>query len=317
MATIPKDTQYLRKASLLVLSGTQTIDLSNLHFRFQTFQDDEESPANCVIRVHNLKAETEQALRKEFNEVVVQAGYENAAYGVIFSGTIKQFRTGRESNGVDTYLDILAADGDVGYNYGINNTTLASGMTGRQRLEATIKELNVVGLSQGELQIDGVGGVLPRGKVLFGLARGHLRAQSQNFGATWSIQNGKIQVLPLDGYLPGEAVVLTAQTGLIGRPEQTAEGIKVRCLLNPKITIGATVKIDNASINTTHQALNNEGKLVFNKYAGLQMLADISADGLYRVYVSEFVGDTRGQEWYTDLICLSIDPVTQKVKKYG
>ena len=138
----------------------------------------------------------------------------------------------------------------------------------------------------------------------------------QTMGATWSIQNGKVNVIPLTGYLPGEPVVLTSQNGLIGRPEQTQEGIKVKCLINPKITPGNLVKIDQASINQIEST--DPGVMVaYNQWSGIQNFASIAADGLYRVYVAEFTGDTRGQDWYADLICLKLDPVTDKVKTYG
>jgi hypothetical protein len=160
------------------------------------------------------------------------------------------------------------------------------------------------------------GGILPRGKVLFGLARANLRAEVQNVGATWSIQNGQVNVTPLDGYLPGEAIVLTSQTGLIGRAEQTQDGVRARCLINPRIAPGTLVKIDNKSINETFQQADFTipgAQLPYNRYAGLQQFADVSADGLYRVYVAEVKGDTRGAPWWMDLILLAVDPVTLKV----
>ena len=317
-----QNTQYLRKASLLAINGDNTaLDLSALHFRFQTVQNDQESPANCAIRVHNLSDDTLYGLKTEFNRVVLSAGYEQGDFGVIFDGTIKQFRIGREADGVTNYVDLLIADGDLGYNFAFSNQTLAKGLTNKQRLEATIADAATLGLTGNTSLVPSTGGVLPRGKVLFGLTRGLIRSQVQNIGSTWSIQNGEIQVIPLDGYLPGEAVRLSADTGLVGRVEQTAEGMKARCLLNPKIAIGSTVKIDNASINQTFAQNPNltgtSAQLPYNKYAGLQQLADLSMDGLYRVYVAEYTGDTRGQEWYTDITCLSIDPATQKVKTDG
>lgn len=317
-----KDVQYIRKASLIAISGSgSALDLSELHFKFKTVQNDEESPANCEVRVHNMSAETLQGLQREFNRVVINAGYENAAYGLVFDGTIKQFRVGKEPDGVTSYVDLLLADGDLGYNWAFSNQTIAAGLTSKQRLEATVADAYKLGLAANTSLVPDAGGILPRGKVLFGLTRGLIRSQVRNIGSTWSIQNGTIQVIPLDGYLPGEAVVLNAQTGLIGRVEQTADGMRARCLLNPKIVVGGTVRIDNASINQTFAqdptVTNGAGQLAYNKYAGIQQLATLSDDGLYRVYVAEYVGDTRGQEWYTDITCLKVDAVTLKVKENG
>lgn len=321
MKTIPKDTQYLRKVSLVAVKGEEALDLSELHFRFQTVQNDEESPSNCAIRIHNMSDATTYSLKKEFTRIVLSAGYENADFGLIFDGTIKQFRVGREADNVTNYVDLLISDGDIGYNWAFNNQTLAAGLTNKQRLDATIEAGKKYGLTADTSNVSNTGGILPRGKVLFGLMRGQVRSQMQNIGSAWSIQNGQVQVIPLDGYLPGEAVRLNAETGLIGRVEQTVDGIKARCLLNPKIQVGGTVKIENASINQTFAQDPNEtkgaGQLSYNKYAGVQLLADLSVDGLYRVYVAEYTGDTRGQEWYVDITCLKVDPVTKKVVGNG
>lgn len=310
-----------RKFGLILTDGEKALDLSQMHCQFQTRQQDEESPNNCAIRVYNLSEETQNKARAEYGKVILQAGYEGGPYGVIFSGTIKQFRKGKDATGLTTYLDILAADGDVAYNFSRINQTLAAGSTPEQRLNAAIRSMAPEGVDPGKVQVPSAGGILPRGKVLFGMARAALRQEAQAIGSTWNINNGRVNVTPLDGYLPSEAVVLTAETGLIGRIEQTEDGMQCRALINPKLVIGGLLKLDNKSINTTEAsgeaALQGNGQLAFNRYAGLQMFASVSADGLYRIYSAEFVGDTRGPDWYVDLVALEVDPVTDKVRPYG
>lgn len=290
--------------------GGKGLDLSALRFTFHTSQQDVESPNNCTIRVYNLSDETVQQIRGEYSQVTLQAGYDEG-YGVIFSGTVKQFKIGRE-NATTTYLDLLAADGDIAYNFAVVSKTLAASSTSSQRIREAIGALAVHGVSSGYLA-GGTGGILPRGKVLFGMARAILRSEVQNMGASWNINNGKVNVVPLDGYLPGQAVELSSHTGLIGLPEQTNEGIKLRSLLNPRIVVGGLVKVDNKSINQTLQANPASAPVPYNQYASLQLLAKTTTDGLYRVFVAEHNGDTRGSAWYTDIICLAIDSATKKV----
>jgi hypothetical protein len=312
MAAIP-NTQFGRKVSLLLVEGEQALDLSNMRFRFSTMQEDEESPNNCSIRVFNLNADTVRQVQKEYTRVVLQAGYENGSFGVIFDGTIKQFRIGREGDAVNSYIDILAADSDLAYNYAVVNKTLAAGSGPAERIAVIIAAKSKYGIKPGTLVIPSTGGVLPRGKVLFGMAKTMMRSEVQNIGATWSLQNGQVNVLPLDGYLPGEAVVLSALTGLIGRVEQTQDGIRARCLLNPKVVVGGLVKIDNKSVNQTLRQNPDSAPVAYNQWAGIQNLATVTSDGLYRVYVAEHTGDTKGQEFYTDLVCLTVNPVLEKV----
>lgn len=324
--------QYLRKASLFVVRPSfkdftsnfvpeSVIDLSAMHFTFKTEVADVESPNNAVIRVFNLSRGPNQntvqdIIKGEYSRVILQAGYQDGEFAVIFDGNVKQFRVGR-LNATDTYLDLLCADGDLGYNFSQISQSLKSGSTPAQRIKAIVDSMTKYGITEGSIA-PGTGGVLPRGKVLFGMSRAMLRQQARSQQATWSIQNGKINMVPLDGYLPSDPVVLNALNGMIGLPEQTDNGIKVRCLLNPKILAGQAVRIDNTSINRIIQGSGNEvARTPFNQWTGVQLLADVTSDGLYRVFVAEHEGDTRGQAWYSTLTCLSIDAVSKEVKPYG
>lgn len=298
---------WLRSCRLIVSQDDKGLDLSEMHIKFQTYNADVQSPNHAAIRVYNLSEETVKKIRGEFSRVTLQAGYQNGTEGVIFDGNIKQFRIGKEQ-ATTTYLDILAADGDEGYNFGVVNKTLAAGSTPAERVAVAT---SAMGAEPG-YSMNFTGGVLPRGKVLFGMARDEMRKISNSHQATWSIQNGKVQVLPLQGYLPDEAVVLNSLTGLIGLPEQTEEGLRVRSLLNPRIQIGGLIKVDQKAVNQTLQQNPNAAPIPFNQYAGVQLLANISADGTYRVYVAEHSGDTRGNMWFTDMICLAVDQSSSK-----
>lgn len=310
-------TQWIRKATLFLTDPAtgKGLDLSEFHFKFKCVAADTESPNNASVRVYNLSRDTVKKVRSEFSTVVLQAGYEGN-FGVIFKGTIKQWRVGRE-NATDTYLDILAADGDVGYNFATVNATLApQNSAPKDRVNAIIGGFSQHGVGPGSVLLPNTGGVLPRGKVLFGMARVALRQEVWSQGATYSIQQGAINILPLSGYLPGTAVVLNQLTGMVGQPESTVDGIKVRCLMNPRIQAGALIQIDNKSINQTIQT-NPNAPIPYNQYTGIQLLASVSDDGLYRVYSAEFEGDTRGQPFYTDITALAFNPDTKKVVTNG
>jgi hypothetical protein len=290
--------QYLRQVSLVVADGIDGLDLSQLHIKFQIRQFDLQTNNTCQIRVYNVSDNTAQLVQKEFSRVILQGGYEGSDIGTIFDGTLVQVRRGRESP-VDTYLDISGSDGDLAGNFSIISTALAAGSSFSDRVSALTSALSSNGVTSGYVA-PLPSGTLPRGKTMFGMARDHLRDLAFATDTKWSIQNGQLQIIPLEGYLPDEAVVLTSATGMIGLPEQTQDGIKVRCLLNPKIKIGAQVQIDNASIQQAQLSLSVSGA---NANAQLPSIAD---DGFYRVVVCEHSGDTRGNEWYSDLICIAL-----------
>lgn len=298
--------QYLRKIGLVVGNASGAgLDLSNMQIHFNVFAADTNAPNRAIIRVMNLSTTTSKMVQKEFQTVALQAGYQGQGnYGLIFQGTIKQFKRGRIS-ALDSYLDILAADGDEAYNFAFVNKSLAAGSSQMDQVKAAASSMNQYGVTQGQLDglgTTGTGGVLPRGKVLFGLAKDQLQSPTDTAGVSWSIDNGKLVTVPLTGYLPGTAVVLNAATGLDGVPEQTDNGIEINCLLNPNIKIGTRVQINNADINSSTQLQPG-----FN-YSTPPLLADVTMDGFYRVLVAEHEGECPyGAKWTTHLTCLAVN----------
>lgn len=301
--------QYLRQISLKIGNDSEAIDLSELRIRFSVRRGTISTPNTADIRVYNVSAATaKKAQLKEFGRVVLQAGYAGN-YGVIFDGTIKQVRRGRESQ-TDTYLDITAADGDSAYNWSVINMSLAAGSTAQDHLKAAVQAMEGRGVTMGDSSQLSTN-KLPRGKVMFGLTRDVLDNLGRTQDVSWSIQDGKMTLIPNTAYLPGDAIVVNYQTGMVGLPEQTQNGVNVRMLLNPSVKIGRRLKIDNSSIQqyrygvSLYDQANND--IIHNQIA-------LSADGLYKTMIADHFGDTRGNEWYTDVICVSVDATVNNVQ---
>ena len=298
----PENGQFGRMASLIVSKGSQALDISDQRFRFEVRASDIDTPNNATIRVYNLSEQTANRIIAEFDTVILSAGYQFGNFGIIFQGDVKQFRRGRERN-VDNYLDILAADGDEAYNFGVVRTTMPAGTTPVQEL-STYADAMGIPVSQETQDFLLTGGInpAPRGKVAWGMARDYVRDLANDHNARWSIQNGELTLVPVTSYLPGDVVAINTASGMIGLPEQTDQGITIRCYLNPLIKIGRAVMINQADINKV--LIKEQG---FPNRTSLSYPATVSNDGLYRVLVAEHVGDLRGNEFYTELTCLSID----------
>jgi hypothetical protein len=301
--------QYIRKCNLIVAGASgDGLDLSPMRIVFKTKKSDAQTPNTAEIRVYNLSTQTAQQIRDEFKTITLQAGYE-ANYGVIFTGNIKQVRFGRES-GTDTYIDIAAGDGDDAYNFAVVSTTLAAGAKQSDQINAAGRSLQDKGVGTGFVAETGEE-KLPRGKVMYGMARDYLRQSAEASSTTWSIQDGKLQLVSLTGLLPGQAIALNSKSGLVGQPEQTNDGITVKCLLNPLLKIGGRVKINEQDVA--------EAKLPDStKDATANKPATIASDGAYRVLTIEHAGDTRGNDWYSNIVCLDVDataPAGKQVKK--
>jgi hypothetical protein len=125
--------------------------------------------------------------------------------------------------------------------------------------------------------------VFPRGRVLFGMARDVIESLCFTNNKWWSIQNRKLQVLDHKKTLPN-VYVISEKTGMIGVPEEVNEGLRVRCLLNPKLQVDCQVEIQSNHIS--------------------ELAA--SSTGLYRVLQIDIAGDTHGDDWFSDLICVAM-----------
>jgi hypothetical protein len=303
--------QFLRQLKLVVSSDTQEIDFGALWCSFTVKRGDFQTPNNLTARIYNLSQQTANTISKqEFTTVTLSAGYPGDV-GLLFQGSIKQFRQGR-LNQLDSYVDITAADADEAYNFAPISATVPAGSEPdsiRSLLQAAFaKASQSQAITQGYTP-NFVPNQLVRGRVLYGMARDEARAFANQNQCKWSFQNGAVTYIPWVSYVPGgEVPVISVSTGLIGVPEQTQSGIHIKTLLNSSIKIGQLVKLDS-QVNQFLFALDRPSQVNNAAIAMQNKLAPSSGDqqGLYYVMVANHTGDTRGQDWYTDFTCLSVD----------
>jgi hypothetical protein len=290
--------QYLRKIKLTLTSSTgNAIDLSELRIKFSVKQSSVETPNVAEIRVYNLSPQLAVQVQSQFKHVALQAGYQQN-FGLIFSGNIKQVLIGRES-ATDTFIDIIAGDGDLAYNYAFVSVPLVAGTTQQQQVDAAITAMSGLGVTAGGATVISATQKRPRGKVLFGNAKKVLRDTANTSNYSWSIQNQQVVLVPLASYLPGTAVLINASTGMVGTPEQTTQGVNVKCLLNPYIKINGRVQLNNSTVQLI------KVNLTYTPGSTTNTQLPLNSNGVYFVLAIEHSGDTRGVEWYTKVITLS------------
>ncbi|CAB3918920.1 phage protein [Achromobacter sp. CF-sbj1-Ac2-l] len=293
--------QWGRKVSLIV-GDEEALDLSALSFSFGIKRNDAKSPNTATIKVMNASRETASLAQREFTRVVLQAGYEGN-YGVIFHGNVVRAKWGG-SGDTETVLEITAADGDKAYNFAVVNATVPKGSDRADKVRLLCSAMNPYGVRQG--YVPDLGGKKSiRGAVMSGMVRDYLQDVCGSANTLWSIQDGKVVVVPETAYVPGSVPVLSHDSGLVGMPEQTEKGIKLRMLLNPSIRVGGLVNLDNSRIAEYGFQARSEGKGANEIDRSEQRR--ISGDGYYYVMEVEHRGNTRGDEWYTEVLCLATD----------
>lgn len=316
-------TQYLRKISVTITGasgkgielletgadagpgplGSAAPDHSPITLRtvFHVERGDFQEPNVCDIRIYNMTEATGRTILPH-DHLVLQAGYEGN-YGVIFQGDIKQVRVGRD-DGKDSYVDIKAADGDEAYNFSTTVLSMAAGAKPENILKQYISNMAKFGLNLG-YKPDLLPNGSIRGKIDFGMTRDGMREWAEQNGCKWHVQDEQVLIVPKQSYMPSEFPVVSIETGLIGVPEQIEEGLAVQVLLNPALKVGQCFKLDNRSV-VSRLRVGTESIPTQNLGGELDQIK-LSADGLYYVMNASHHGDTRGDPWYTDLICLSVD----------
>ena len=266
------------------------IDVSELRCTFQIEKSISETPNYAEIVLYNLSAQTENSIIKEGAKVILEAGYQNPQYGLIFSGDIVQPLRGKEDNTTYT-LTLISQDGDLFYNKGIINASFRAGQTTRDILENMTKQCSNA-LELGQISDNLSQTALPRGKALFGLTRDYFRQMAKSEQAAFYINNNKIDFVKAMDLPTNEVIKLNGKSGLIGMPEQTEEGIQATCLLNPLLDLNKMVSIDLRSIQ--RQKVDKENGI-----------KNIEGSGIFKIIKLTHKGDTRGDEWYTEFTAVA------------
>ncbi|NHN93450.1 baseplate hub protein [Acetobacter sicerae] len=335
--------QFIRACSLVVGDASGSgLDLANLRVTFNITHGTTDTPRVLSARVYNPNEKTVARLQSEFIRVTLAAGYQGNV-GVIFDGTINQIRSGRE-NPVDTFVDIFAQSGDVAHVFSVSSAVLAAGWKHKDIHEQCAKDMAAAIAADGATQGTMKAGTFPeisgsgaRPKVIYGMTRDICRTTAQSVGGLPVTDGDEIKVVSLADLSkpaqPGEPqIVLTPSSGLVGIPVQTIDGVQVTCLLSPQIKRGSLIhirldakrdkagqsailpaQVDQSYVGTqggnkTTQASDNVSGTQRWKVNGLPK------NGLFRAIFAEHSGDTRGDEWYTRMTCISVDPSDMPAK---
>ncbi|HBT4562053.1 TPA: hypothetical protein MB301_003499 [Klebsiella pneumoniae] len=336
---------WMRHFELQLLDDKgQGIALSDFKVVFDIQKMAQNSFASFVgnFKVYNLTPETCNRIQgQEFSKIRVIAGYDGIPptvdesqvgvvrnvtageasqpdgtnYGMIFSGDIRFTIQGKD-NPTDSWILVQCIDCWEGHLAAQTTVTLAAGWTWTEFLNQVARDYAPYGITMGRIP-ELPTTVFPRGRTIFKASREAMDDVARQCKANWWYEDGQINMLPPDKYLH-EAIVLNADTGLIGMPQQTmGNGVNVRILINPNVKLGGLIRLDQASVYRTALSAdeignsagwiteqdNNGNRTVTGAVS--QQPASINTDGDYIVGSIDYHGDTRGQAWYMDLLCIA------------
>lgn len=333
MSTTPNSPFYPRAYKVVVNHNGTDITLTNsdwepqaLRARFSVeFKVSTNGPSWWwgEVDIWNLAPTTEQTLLGSVIEqsasmntpinqgdlLTISAGYQStfdASANIVFQGNILQPMWDRE-NVTDFKTTLRAIINPLGIEFqSIPLGPLQTQASIIQRMAAAantrIEYLDSSALSPAKL---------PRSKSVFGTAS-DIIAQAARTGnlAMWVSQDGlNVRTLQASSqapdfvfgpsaagtnYNPVSSGVSYTPT-LIGTPQQTQAGVNFRVLMDSRLKLGSIVQLNQSVIRQ------------LPRYPGSAALSLLDQDGSYVVAGVKHIGDTRGQEWYSDITGVTLN----------
>ena len=313
---------WLRKYRILVANKEENaLDVSNLHCTFEVHKRRAQGASFAILKIYNLANDTEKLIINDGDRVVIEAGYEGTMgadqynnvlktpgfmaekktkdqeepvaggqYGVIFDGQVIYPTRSKETN-ADYVLTLSCIDGNQPLNFNYISKVMNKGMNQRQIFDTVCNDSSVK--TPQDKVTDGLHTqILPRGKVFFGRAFDYIEDLCRGNNALYYIDGGKVNLVKPNDVAAEEALQIDPYTGLIGTPTQTTHGLNFRVLLNPSIKLFTKIKIAKSEIK--EQVLT----------VGQKQLP-LDDEWIYQAIEVTHRGDTRGNDWYTDVVGLS------------
>jgi hypothetical protein len=130
---------------------------------------------------------------------------------------------------------------------------------------------------------------------------------ARNNGAHWSIQDGFLAMVPAGSTLPNEAIKVDSDTGLLESPMINDKGISMKMQLDPRIVPNSKIWLSNNAVKAAHF---KAPMLLTEHQKGSKAHVRLDPDGVYKVFVVNHKGDTRGTDqssWVTEVKCVGLD----------
>lgn len=268
--------------------GEAGLLIENLRIVFKIEKTLEKIPNNSTVDIYNLAPHSRAAFERKKAAIRVTAGYGDEIKD-IFTGDIATAVTKR--TGADILTSIEAADGLLAYQSKEVDLSFAPGAKIGTILDSLLGQF---GLSKGEIQGIDVNDQYLNGAVFSGKIHDHIDTLLyKQRGLSWSIQDGKVQILPKSKGSIRKAIFLSPETGLIGSPfkrsvvnvdiakkvegKDAESGVNLKSLLNAELVPGRLVEVDAEFVK-----------------------------GVFKIEKVVHSGDTHGVSYYSDIEAVNI-----------
>lgn len=246
-------------------------DIRGLDVGFEIEKDLSPEPNPCHVEIYNLAPENRATLSKQSHvPIVLKAGYKDNI-GVIFCGDM--LRISHVKEGPNWKTLIASGDGAMAMQTKRINKSYAQGTPIKTVVEDLAKQMDFKHGSSTQ-KLHDLTKILNRSFMVSGNPMAEISRLLAPHNRRVSVQNGVLQILEKDGFIQKEAILLSAETGLLSTPEIGTKGeITVRAIIMADFVPGRRLFVDSS---------------VFKGFLIIQQV--------------RFSGATFGEQWESELV---------------
>jgi hypothetical protein len=244
---------------------------SSLRVTFNVSKTSQSYANNINIELTNLSQRQRQRISQRKTRIRLYVGWANTPAILLAQGGV--FNAISRKDGADIITQLTVLDGFEGMRQGLVNRTFGPRTSVASIVEAV--RLTMPGVALGAIQVTGTVG--SGGLTLSDRSAPALDRLAEQYGFTWSIQNGALYALQ-DGQAFSRTLTLSAANRtllkvfpLLEGTEQNNLRVKADALLDPRMVPLNQVRIESA------------------------VTPDIS--GVYKITNVDYDGDTHGSTW--------------------
>ncbi len=230
-----------KRAISLVSDGSR----NGLRISFDVQKTLSGAPNQATIEVYNFAPSTRATLLRELTRINLRVGWENRSGLALASGGLLSAVSTKEGSDIKTTLTFL--DGYGGMVKGVSD----SSFEGKQDIEEVVKSVAKgmpgVTVSPSKIKVNGKTG--SRGRIVTGRSVSELNRLAEEYGFSWSVQNGAFQALDDKQSFTKEFEISNQKKNLfkaipiLTGPDQIKIGVEISAFLDPNITPGDKVKL--------------------------------------------------------------------------
>lgn len=165
-------------------------------------------------------------------------GFNNFFQTVVYKGIVQYCTSYKAEGSTDWLTDVQAIPSDI-YEYAFVNSTFGKGTRFEDVINYMLQTSNdtTIGYITSELP------TLPRDKTFIGRAIDLLNREYGGYEIF--IDRGRFNVLGDNDVLPGDIMVITDASGLLGSPRRAMQYLEVDMIFEPQLKIGQAVTLDS------------------------------------------------------------------------